>query len=456
MSNAPYEIEIICSKCGEIPEILKVHTDNGKIDFNCKKCGKYEQLIDDFIDELSSQKYFKECKDCIQDGLENNYYYCFQCKKDICEKCKKKNHSGHSCIESEKKKTICFNHNEQYKYFCKDCKENICEKEREGRNHEKHEIIEISQMKESNSLNDNIEKIKEINQDLKNLIEFNKLLIDKAEILQNKDFYINSIKNMGKSFEEGNGRNSKDISFFLDGLSKDIEKSLNSIKKLQEKKKIHLHRDENYLHLNNRELDDNDFSLISQISFNQLKEIDLSQNSIINIQPFKKMSLPFLEFLNLSFNNIKIIEPVAKLKSKSLQYIFLQKNKIEDIEAFLKSNFPILKILRVEDGYNKQNGETMKNIKKLDSHFSGRFIYKPIAEQREEFKNNFKIEISEDIEDIDLSDKYGVNEMLKKLYLIITYKPKNKIKKLILRNNKIIDPSMLKWINFFNLKILDL
>jgi len=260
---------------------------------------------------------------------------------------------------------------------------------------------------------------------------------------------------MGASLEEGNERNSKDITSFLNGLSTNIDNSLKAIDQLIEKK-IHLHRDEKYLHLNNRDLDDNDFKNISQISFNQLKEIDLSDNKIINIQPFKKMSLPFLEFLNLSYNNIKIIEPVAKLKSKCLQYIFLQGNKIEDIKAFLGAELPGLKILRVEDGYDKQNGETMKKIKELDNHFSGRLIYKPIDKQIEEFKNKFKIEISEDINKIDLSDKDGGNEMLKKLFLIITYKPKNKINKLILRNNNIKDPSMLKWVNFNKLKILDL
>ena len=465
MSNASAKIEIICSKCGSIPEILKIHTDNGEIEFNCKNCGKNEQLIDDFIDELSSQKYFKKCEDCIRKDVETNYYYCIDCKKDICENCKMNEHSGHYCIESQKKKTICLQHNQEFKYFCYDCKENICEEEMKIMNemdkmnkkykHKEHEIKEIAKMKESKSLINNREKIKKINQDLKNLIEFNNLLLDKAEILKNKDFYKNSIKNMGTSLEEGNNRNSKDMTTLLHRLSKDIGNSFKANKKLKEKD-IRLKRDEKYLHLNNRELDDNDFKHISQISFNQLKEIDLSDNKIKSIQPFKKMSLPFLEFLNLSYNSIEIIEPVARLKSKYLQYIFLQGNKIEDIKVFFEPEFPRLKILRIEDGYNKQKEETMEKIKELDNYFSGKFIYKPIDKQIEEFKNKFKIEISENINKIDLSNKHGGNEMLKKLFLIITYKPKNKINNLILRNNDIKDPSMLKWINFNKLKILDL
>ena len=54
-------------------------------------------------------------------------------------------------------------------------------------------------------------------------------------------------------------------------------------------------------------LDDQDFKYISQIRFNQLKEIEISENNITNIEPFNKMSLPFLEFLNLSHNKIQII-----------------------------------------------------------------------------------------------------------------------------------------------------
>ena len=228
----------------------------------------------------------------------------------------------------------------------------------------------------------------EINKELNNLIEFNNV------ILRNEEYFINSIKNIGKSLEEGNKRDSKDIKFLFSGFSKDIENSNKAIDALKYHKEILLDRDLKYINLNSRNLDNQDFKYISQIRFNQLREIDLSENKIINIKPFNKMSLPFLEFLNLSYNEIQIIEPVAKLKSKNLEYIFLQRNKIKDLETFLVSDFPALKILRVEDNniFEKNEWENEKEKEILDiinKKYREKFIYKSMKEQIREFKYKY-------------------------------------------------------------------
>jgi len=219
---------------------------------------------------------------------------------------------------------------------------------------------------------------------------------------------------MGKSIKEGNERNSKDIKFLLNGLIKGIENSVKSYEYLIHHKEIQLYRNEKYLHLNNRKLDDQDFKYISQITFNQLKEIGISENKTSNIEPFKKMNLPFLEFLNLSHNQINKIEPVTKLKSFNLQYIFLQRNNIEDLETFLESDFSSLKILRIEDNnINEENEKIKELLIIINNKYPGRFMHKSIEEQIEEFKNNYEIEISEDNECIDLSNRKGGDEILK-------------------------------------------
>ena len=498
------EESILCSKCGGIPEILSVHTDNGNIEINCKKCGVYEILIDEYYKELDKKNYyFKECKYCDKKVSQNQCYYCFNCKKYYCEECKNIKHSGHECIKADKKKSFCLKHNKEFKYFCFDDRENLCDEDKTF--HENHKIKEISEFNKY-LIDSNIE---EINRQLQNIIEINNL------ILNNEEYFIKSIKNIGKSFEEGNNRNSKDIKCLLNGLSKDIQFSKEAIEKLKEKTKIQIYRKDKYLPLNNKKLDDKDFKYISQIRFNQLKEIDISNNQIIDIKPFNKMILPFLEFLNLSNNKIKNIEPIANLKSSNLQYIFLQVNQIEDIGPFSKSYFPALKLLRVEgnnniDGENEQNEEEKKkkkeNFKNIKKKFSEKFIYKSLKEQLIEFIKNYKLGIykfnsssnqnndihvpaekecseelqlipeagSEDkktIEDknekevveivgnivkIDLFDKNGGDDILKCLFLIITYSNENKIKLLKLRNNNIKDASMLARINFSELKTLDL
>jgi hypothetical protein len=161
----------------------------------------------------------------------------------------------------------------------------------------------------------------------------------------------------------------------------------------------------------------------------------------------------------LSYNEINFIEPVTKINSKELQYIFLQKNQIKDINTFLDSNFQNIKILRVEDNFNlksKNDEEIEKTLNKINEKFKGNFIYKSIDEQKYNFETNYKYPISWDVEIIDLGDFKGGDEMLKKLFLIITYDPKNTIQELILRNNFIKDPSMLNKVNFNLLKKLDL
>jgi len=458
-SLCPMLTEFLCCKCGEIPEVLKVHTDNSKIELNCRKCGIYEILIDDYYSEISKNNYFKRCNSCLErKGINNNeYFYCLTCNNIYCESCKNNEHTAHDYIEEKERKRICLKHNKEFKYFCFDCQENFCEEEKELE-HKKHEIKKIKEITYLiQSLNYNQNKLREINKDLNNLVDFNETFLKYSENLKYNKYYLNSIINMGKSIKEGNERNSKDIKCLLSGLSKDIDNSLKSIDSLIDHKQILLKRNEKYLYLNNKELDDLDFKYISQIRFNQLKEIDISENNITNVEPFKKMSLPFLEFLNLSYNKINKIEPVTKLKSYKLQYIFLQRNNIEDIETFLESYFPSLKILRVEDNnINEEKEKIKESLNKIYNLYCDRFIYKPIEEQIKEFKDKYEIEISGDSEDIDLCDRKGGNKMLKNLFLIITYKPKNKIKKLNLRNNDIKDPSILNIINFNKLEVLDL
>jgi Leucine-rich repeat (LRR) protein len=456
-----YENELLlCSKCGEIPEIIKIHTDNSKIEFNCKICGKYEILIDEHYDELSKNKFSSD----ENNSVNNREFYCFDCKKTCNE-----NHSNHNCIEIDEKKRKCLEHNENFQYFCFECRKNLCTIEKKN-SHKNHKTIEIKDL--TKSLIDNQKKIDDINDALQNIIEFNETILNKAEIFKNEDFYVNSIKNMGKSLEEAKDRNSKDIKCLFNGLSEGIQNSLKAFDYFIDQKKIHLHRDDKCLQLNNQKLVDKDFKCITQISFNQLKEIDISENKIKNIQSFKKMSLPFLEFLNLSFNEIDKIEPITKLNSKNIKYIFLQNNEIEDIEAFLDSNYNYINILRVENyntKFNNENDENDKNeelkkrkeiLNKIEKKYSGRFVYTSFEKQLENFEKNYKCEISKDkeniINEIDLSDIKGGQKMLKALFLIITYKPKNNIKKLILRNNDIFDPSMLNKVNFNKLQTLDL
>ena len=291
-----------------------------------------------------------------------------------------------------------------------------------------------------------------MNENLKMIVIFNKLVINTGNYFKNNYFHLKSIINLAKSYQESNKRNSKDVKYLLKGLSKDVENSKKAKNILEEKKTIYLRRDNKFIILNDRELGNQYFKYISQIRFNQLKEIDISGNNINNIEPFKFMSLPFLEFLNLSNNEIKDLDPIENLDSKNLQYLFLHINNISNIEILEKVDFPKVKILRLEENNINKDDRSFQNLK---NNFK-EIIINPFEDRKKEFKKKYGIDISENITKIDLSDKKGGEEMLKYLFLILTYKTKNEIKELILRNNNIKDPSILNRINFTKLKILDL
>ena len=74
------------------------------------------------------------------------------------------------------------------------------------------------------------------------------------------------------------------------------------------------------------------------------------------------MLLPHLEIINFSDNKIIDILPIANLLSDKLSEIYLQNNKIDDLGPFLNSNFPLLKIFRVDGNYNAINNINFKSI----------------------------------------------------------------------------------------------
>ena len=443
---------LLCCKCGEITEILDIHTDNSKIEIKCKNCGIYEILIDDYYDELSKIK----CKCKCNRSHNNIYAYCYECRSILCEKCiNSPYHEGHKLfLELDEMEDYCPKHSQQFKYFCNNCQENFCEEEKETE-HNEHDIFEINPKDEK--YRKYYTNIKNINEELKKIIGFNQLVLKTGERFQNNYFHLQSVINLGESLKEGSQRISKDTKYLLHGLSKDIKNS-DKAREYFEDKGIHIYRSDKYIDLNEKKLEDGDFKIISHIRFNQLIELDISENNIKNIEPFKTMNLPFLEFLNLGHNQIQIIEPITYLKYKNLKYIFLQKNKIEDLNSLLDSEFPALEILRMEDNISGEDREEEILIK-ISKKYPGKFFYNSIKEQINDFKNkyNLKKDISGDNEIIDLSDpNQKGDEMLKKLFLIITYKTKNQIKRLKLRNNKIKDPSILSRIHFNKLKTLDL
>lgn len=447
--NQVPEDQFLCPDCHSlIPEILDIHADNKKIEFKCKKCLEIERLSFFYEEELlkSENKYLNEkCDYCGRRSMDNKdvFSYCYDCKKNFCEGCelshKNSNVKHTEIIKVSEKCNKCLKHfNEKVILFCLDCRINICKKEKE---HENHNIIKLSKFIE-NYMNYREIIIKK-NIELMEIIKFNQLILNKKI---NNFFYSKSLINIGNAFYREKYRDSNDLKLIFNDYANANSNSEKIIKDFKNNDII-ITRNEENLFLNGKNIDNKSFELISQIRFNQLKQIDLSDNKLSKIEFLNNINLPFLEFLNLSHNLIKDIEPIGDIRSKKLDSIYLHDNKIEEIGVFLNDNliFPSLKILRLEK--NKIKNNSFKELKK---------IYKNIITDSEIENMKEKYKINEESRIIDLSNQEGGDSLLENIFGIITDKSNNKIDKLYLRNTGIVDPSLLNRIQLNKMTDLDL
>ena len=457
--------QYLCPLCERVPEILNVHTDNGHIELKCKYHGIIDLTIQDYFRKMKNSlfTYYKtSCYNCknTQDNKQNMFKYCCYCKVDLCQTCvnkfdlKDKDHRAHHldvCIPVNEKPHRCLEHlNADINTFCVDCEENVCDKET-TKKHSGHNKINLFKFAPE------IEKYKKSiidkNKTLSDIIRFNQLILNTYENFQYNYYHIQSLINVGKSLEEENKRDAKEIECMISGLEKTHKAQKEAIKSLQEKFAIDLDGNEIKLSLRDRNLGDEGLKLISKIQFKRLKDIDVSKNNIQNIEPLNNMNLPHLEYINMSENQISNIKPIAELNSKKLKEIWLQENNIQNFDDLLKSEFPELVRLRIE---GNNFSEDLQDIKKLLSKYGKKVIHK--ARTFDEFKKKYKCNIDEEEEgkgiSLNLSGLNAGDDILEELYLIL--KPDNKITELNLHNNELKDVSLLSRIPLKKLQLLDL
>ena len=417
--NIPDNI-FACPKCGEIdPEILNINVDNKKIGFYCKNCAENEYKSKNFTKEenLNNKTYYLKANDTNE---ENQYWF--------------KEYNNH-----------------------------------EGQENKKSFLKKIFQRKLENAK----KIIKKKNEQLEKIIKFNNMVKVTSEKYKNNYFHLKSLNNISDSLQREIFRDSNDLKFLLAAFNNEIEFSNKAIPIFEENAKIKIERDKESLFLSKKNLKDIDIMTLSMIKFNQLKEIDLSENEIIEIEPICNMNLPFLEFLNLSYNNIKNIEPLGELNSKKLKYLFLQNNQIEDIKILNDWNFPKLRILRLENNNNiQENPDSFKEI--VDKYKKNKLII-VTKTKIDEIKSQYHITYDENTKILELEGEANENEkkeeldkkeedeedeedelILKNLFIIISQKSENSITKLKVNNFKIKNPSILKRIQFDQLDELNL
>ena len=300
-------------------------------------------------------------------------------------------------------------------------------------------------------------QLKKKNEQLKKIIEFNNMVKHTSEKYQNNYFHLKSLKNICNSLLKEIERDSNDLKFLLAAFNNEIQFSNKAIGIFNKAANVDIKRDEESLFLSKKKLNDINILSLCMIKFNQLKEIDLSENEITDIEPISKMSLPFLEFLNLSFNKINKIEPLGEINSKNLKFLFIQNNQIKDIKCIKNWDFPKLRILRLEDNKIEENSVSFKEIDKDYEKNKHIIVTKKKIEEIEkiykiQYDENTKIIKLEAVEEKDDEDEL----ILINLFIIISQKNENIISTLKINNCKIKNPSILNRIQFDFLEELDL
>lgn len=346
------EIQLLCYKCPKIPEILNVNIDNGKIEMKCKHCGIFECDVSKYIDFLKEPN-LSQCN-CGKEPL----YYCYECKENKCDKCKNKKTLHHYIKITERKKCL-LHYEKDITKFCVDCQENLCsECYKQHKNHKKENISDLKQdisVSEDNIKNENI--------NLKKIKIFNQIIINLT-----KNEKIKGVKNINDYIKEEQERNSKQIKFLLKSMEIKKKEHEKAIETLQNDKTINIEPKEEKLSLYGREIDNKKLHLISKIQFKNLREIDLSNNKIINIEPLTRMNLCYLLDLNLSINKIENIEAIPELNEENIQSINLDDNKIKNIQPFLDYDFPKLEQLRIQQNDDIED----KDKKELENKYKNK------------------------------------------------------------------------------------
>ena len=113
---------------------------------------------------------------------------------------------------------------------------------------------------------------------------------------------------------------------------------LELLEEFNTKYETNLNLETNDIDLSKKGIGDEGFQLLSQIPFNHINSINLSENKISDISPLTKMNLNNLIELNLSKNRIISIEIFEKLNLINLQRLYFSYNKIRNIKPLTKAN----------------------------------------------------------------------------------------------------------------------
>ena len=132
-NEEPQKSEIISKNfiCPECYENITLSLEDYKINYKCKNNHIKNQIVLDEYEKLQKIDLTKiKCEQCEKntkrDTFNNEFFYCFDCKKNICPLCKNIHDPKHKIFNYDDKNYNCEKHNEQFIEYCQTCEKNLC------------------------------------------------------------------------------------------------------------------------------------------------------------------------------------------------------------------------------------------------------------------------------------------------------------------------------------------
>ena len=224
--------DIICPKCGNI---CLINFKNYIIKLNnCKNNHSIDNILFDEFNNL--QKINELCNICNKSKEvihDNKLYKCCNCKLNLCPICKlkhNKEHKEHKLINYELNNYLCNIHDERYILYCSQCHLNLCDicEQEHDKNHDFVYLNKLIPNKENN-INKLRSKIDNLKNEIKGIINKLQKIMDNMEIYYNiNNNIINNYDKKYKNYEKL--INIKNIDNYNKIIIKDIDEIINENK----------------------------------------------------------------------------------------------------------------------------------------------------------------------------------------------------------------------------------
>ena len=420
-----------CTKCGLVPEILRIDYNNCIIVIKCPTHGEIKLQIDEYFNKELPNLYYNS--ECYFSKLKQSDYFnqkiifskCFDCEEKIfCHNCLKEHGHHQKIIKVNEINNMCSKHLQKYEKYCLKCRKHFCGDKKCGCNCEGQKVkISPANYKDIETIK-NKKKILIKNKELHDyLIKLLDTLIETYEKHPSNYYNGLNIKNVANNIVDNdniynkilakldNLKEKNDIDNLLSGKMIDEFKNYQEriLKYLSVKLKITINGKEKVLNLKNKNIDDNLLILLALVKFDELEELILSNNDIIDPEALGNLQANKLRKVDLSYNkinNIKTLKEIiskkvlSKLKEINLDNNNLKNKEIEEIKMLLNKDENMIEF--------KMN-YILKKSEKTIRLFGGSFVKRNKDFCKMQIENEDKQEIKEEINYKDIK-----NELIKK------------------------------------------